>query len=259
MIAPTLVSYAETASWVTAGTSKTATISWSPGDYLAYIALSEGPDTLAVPTGTGLTFVSRRSNVAAGSCAAQLAVCQPQTSGSSVLVTGTNSSATSHWGFGVWVFRSSLGGGASIEQHTATQTVALTPSTANCAVIWGVGDFSAGAPATLTPTPSNTREATQSAGRYTAYAADLTDQTSGGSTSYGLSGAGSGPFTIVVLEIMSTPEGRTGGRYDDRFRFRSSQLWSGTSTLGTKRSSWCEDARDFGLRDSVADTVSRLN
>ena len=52
-----------------------------------------------------------------------------------------------------------------------------------------------------------------------------------------------------LVEIGGSPA-------DDRYRFRNSQLWSGTSTLGTKRSAWPDDARDFGLRDNVADNRS---
>ena len=70
---------------------------------------------------------------------------------------------------------------------------------------------------------------------------------------------GSGITTDRIDNWISTnsipPDG--GGMADDRYRFRSSQLWSGTSTLGTKRACWPDDARDFGRRDSVADNVSR--
>jgi hypothetical protein len=48
-----------------------------------------------------------------------------------------------------------------------------------------------------------------------------------------------------------------GGAADDRFRFRPSNFMSGTSTLGQKRSAWPDDARDFGLRDSIADNRTR--
>lgn len=45
----------------------------------------------------------------------------------------------------------------------------------------------------------------------------------------------------------------------DRFRFRRSCLSSFTSARIRRYDTWPEDARDFGLRDSLADNQSRLN
>lgn len=258
MTPPTLVSFAET-TWNAAGTPKTASISWLPGDFIVFIGGDAGGGTIDIPTATGLTFLSVRSNTAASTCDARVAVCMPNTSGSAVTVSGTNASATNHWGFGVWVWRNSLGGGQSFEQHTTTKTVSMTPSSANCGVCWGIFDFSAEAAHTIVPTPTNTREATATA-QYTAHAADLIDQTSGGATSYGVSGGGStGPYTIIGIEIMSSADGRTGGAVDDRFRFRGSNFMAGgTSAIGQHRSTWPDDARDFGCRDAVADNRTRF-
>lgn len=52
--------------------------------------------------------------------------------------------------------------------------------------------------------------------------------------------------------------GSGGGPFDDRYRFRPSQFSSGTSTLGTKRSAWSDDACDFGRRDAIGDAVTRV-
>jgi hypothetical protein len=63
-----------------------------------------------------------------------------------------------------------------------------------------------------------------------------------------------------LASILLVPDfGFGGGPSDDRYRFRNSQFWSGTSTLGTRRSAWPDDARDFCMRDTVADNRSRLN
>ncbi len=77
--------------------------------------------------------------------------------------------------------------------------------------------------------------------------------------------AGSADFTIgytaatsdAAISAMTIGEMNAGGLYDDRWRARPSQFWSGTSTLGTKRSVYPEDARDGGRRDAVADNRSR--
>lgn len=65
--------------------------------------------------------------------------------------------------------------------------------------------------------------------------------------------------TIIFRGTDPVVTGPGGAPYDDRYRFRGSQLWSGTSTLGTKRSAWPEDARDGGERDLYGDFRSRMN
>lgn len=61
------------------------------------------------------------------------------------------------------------------------------------------------------------------------------------------------------LQGGSIPPVFGGSAADDRYRFRPSQFWSGTSTLGTKRSTWPDDARDFGRLDALADHRTRVN
>jgi hypothetical protein len=211
MAAPTLISYTETA-WNATGTSKSsASISWQTGDVICVIAGSEANDNLSVPTATGLTFASQKNNVAASTCGTRVSAVVAGSNGSDA-VTVTNPSSVSDWGFGVWVWRGSGGIGNSSEQHTATLTVSLTPTAADSAIVWGAFDFAAAALQTITPTPSNTRQRVVDSGSYTLYVADLLDQVSGGAVSYGISGAGSGPFSIVVLEIKT---GAGGAAFED--------------------------------------------
>lgn len=198
---PTLVSYTETA-WDTTGSSKnSASISWLAGDVVVILALAEDIDTLGVGTATGLTFTSQASNMATPSrCSTQLTATVAGGSGSSV-VNVTSASSSLKWGFGVWVFRNSTGIGNSAEQHTTTATVPLTPTAAHGAIVYAVADFSADPLKTITPTPTNTRQRVVVVGNYTIYVADLTDQTSAGATSYGLTVAPTGPVSIIALEI----------------------------------------------------------
>ena len=77
----------------------------------------------------------------------------------------------------------------------------------------------------------------------------------------GVTGAGgSAFFSFGVgwrIDDFGVEEIPAGGTYDDRWRARPSVLTSGTSTLGTKRSAYPEDAQDGGLSDAVADYRSR--
>lgn len=209
MAAPTLISYTETASWITAGATKaTASVSWNSGDILVVLGGSEGPDTLGVPTATGLTFASQKSNAAASTCGTQLATATAGST-SSATVNMSNSSSVNHWGFGVWVWRSSTGVGNSAEQHTATKTVALTLTGVNSAVMAGVFDFNADAAGSGTPAVTNTRQAAQEALHMARLVFDNIDYSTSGS-SWGQSGGGTtGAFSIVVLEIKNDGGGGT--------------------------------------------------
>jgi hypothetical protein len=72
------------------------------------------------------------------------------------------------------------------------------------AVVWGEFDYAATAVTGIstTPTPTDARQKVEIGSKYTLYVEDLTDQSSSGAVSYGISGgSGSGPFSLVVLEI----------------------------------------------------------
>ncbi len=108
-----------------------------------------------------------------------------------------------------WVFRTIGGVGKSAQQvlggSAASESVAFTPTQPDSAIVWGVSDFAATAAGSLAPGASHAREAVQFGSSYTYYVADLVDQPSPLSVLYGLTGAGAttGPFSIVVLEILA--------------------------------------------------------
>ena len=200
---PQLVSYTQTSSWITGGASKsTASVSWNAGDVIVVCGGAENSGGLGTPTAAGLTFSSVRSNAAAGTAASQLACATAAGTSSSTITMAYSGNSGDHWGFGVWVFRSHGGAGNSAEQHTSTRTVSLTPAGgAHSAVVYCTFDYGADTVQTVTPTPTNARQAARDTGRYTLYVDDLTDQASAGATSYGIGGTGSGPFSIVVFEV----------------------------------------------------------
>jgi hypothetical protein len=211
MPAPTLVSYTETADWVTSATSRaTASVSWLAGDVVAVLGGGAGPSsgaTFGTPTATGLVFVNQQVVDAASHCPAIVSAVVAGSSGSSA-VTLTNG-VFSHYGFGVWVWRGSAGIGNSAKSTTpgTGKTINLTPTGgAHAAVIWGAFDWSAEAVYTNgTPTPSNTRESTQDSGQYTIGVYDLLDQASTGAVAYGFTGGGTtAPYSIVALEIKAS-------------------------------------------------------
>lgn len=203
---PTIVSYTDT-SWTTGAASKTATATWAAGDLVVYAAGSSVNDTLPVATAAGLTFISQRSNVTAGTCGTQLAIARAAAPGTSVTITGTNtSSPTNVWGFAIWVVRGGTGA-YPYEQHAAGQTLSAIPSATDSAFLWAAFDFAGAATGGVspTPTPTTSRRVATVAGQLSAYLQDLNDQPSASAVAYGVSGGGAGPWSIIVLEARGTP------------------------------------------------------
>lgn len=208
MPAPTIITYTEPTplNWNYIDNPKSSpSIDWLAGDIIVVLALGQFTNLdfgFQTPTATGLTFTVHQNTRLDGTyCGAMIASASPTASGSSA-VTVANTSG-SRFGFAVWVFRGSGGIGNSVEQHTATMTINLTPISAHSAIVWGVGDRGAAALQTITPTPSNTRLSTVFTSYYTGYVSDLADQSSTEATLYGISGTGSGAFSIVALEIKA--------------------------------------------------------
>ena len=120
----------------------------------------------------------------------------------------------------MYVFRGSAGiGNSNIYTGTSPTGLSLTPTGADGAVCWGVFDWAADtaqsfSPAATThsagsPGPTASPVSAQIAGKFTYYVGDLDDQTSAGAVSYGIGGAGTGPFTIVALEVKASSAGDT--------------------------------------------------
>lgn len=205
MAAPTLISYVETASWFTndgTGSKTSPAITWQTNDVIVVLAAAEGPDTLGLPTATGLTFVSQKSNTTVGTCGTQIAAAVAAGNGSTTVNVTTND-ISHHYGFGVWVWRGSAGIGNSAEQHTTTKSVPMTPTAADCGVCWGTFDFSASTVTTIIPAPTTERQRVDGGADYAIYVSDLGDQVSAGAVEYGLNVAPAGPVSIVVLEIKA--------------------------------------------------------
>jgi len=212
---PQLISYTET-SWNTTAISKSVAISWNAGDVIVVIAGCQGSTTLDGPTATGLNFIVQQSNSAAFTCSSMCAAAVADNAGSDV-VNMTNLSATLHWGFGVFVWRNSQGIGNSAEQHTTSLTVPFAPFTADGAIVWGVFDLSASVVQATTPAPNDARQLFWDTGAYTVYLIDLGDQPSIGSTRYGLAGIGSGPYSIVAIEVKAVPAAPASSIYDEDY------------------------------------------
>jgi hypothetical protein len=167
-----------------------------------FIGATEGPNTIGVPTATGLTFTSVALNTAASTCGTRAAVAKATAAGSQV-VSATNVSSTNLWGFGIWVFAGAIQG-ATGEQHTTTHTVSVTPQGEHSAWCIGAFDFSATAVTgnSITPTVTTSRQKALVGTNYSIYVGEIADQGSKAATAYGLTAGGTaGAISIVAVEV----------------------------------------------------------
>jgi hypothetical protein len=220
--APTLV-----ATSVVTGTGSshvTPSLSVLSGDVVTILAVSEGAsagNTFVAPTTTlsngGVTQL--QLHAAASNCAGGAWTFTVSADGSGTVTLAQNSGVTGNFALMVLVHRGATAATAarSAIAFSTTRTLAYTPSQADSAIAWVVGDWAAASVQTIVPTstshststpgPSALPQSAKVGTNYTEYAALLDDQTSTASNNYGIGGSGSGPFTIVVAEIQGTASG----------------------------------------------------
>lgn len=227
-VAPSLISYTEV-SYATADATPTitlasASVSWQTGDVLV-VAVAEGDNnTIGVPTAPGLTFTGQKGNQTTSTAAGRLAtaVATSTSSGAVSCVVTRGPGTNSQCGMSVWVWRGSQGVGSSVEQHTATKTVTITPMDTHSAFSWIVIDFTTGAAtATLTPAPTTTQEAAVQS-FYTVYAGNLNDKASADAVGIGITGGpATGPYTILAQEILGSEAGAPAPLTNMRMKVRT--------------------------------------
>jgi hypothetical protein len=93
-----------------------------------------------------------------------------------------------------------------------------------------------------TPGPTASPVAVQQSPNYTYYVAELDDQTSAGAVSYGITGSGTGPFTIIAIETKAS----AGGAAD------SGPNYAGTAAdMGGGSGSWTNPTNAQGAADTT--------
>jgi hypothetical protein len=208
--APTLTSQASS-SWADQASPPevTGTLTWNAGDRILVVALTEDSTiTLATPTATGLTFTALGTEQAVtDSCWAHAWQATAAASGSSAITaaaaagsaTNTRDLAAFAWGGCTGFVRTN---GAT---PGAAQTVSVTRTQANSAVVFASADWSAGGVAGLgwTPAGQTQLQAAASAGA-TGLLAYWGDQGATGTTSYGTTGLAGTVYTALAVEVLGT-------------------------------------------------------
>jgi hypothetical protein len=217
--APTLVAAYSANS---AGNSRvTSSLSLQSGDIVVVCGVSEGAtagDSFNAPTTTfatgGITQLQLHAAASNSAAAAWTFTVSTTASGTVTLtqsgaVAGNAQLTVTAWRGGVapTVARSSWAA-------SATRTLSYTSSQANSGMTWIVGDWAAIAAQALAPTstthssaspgPTAMPQSSVVGTSYTQYAAVLDDQALTSAVGYGIGGTGTGPFSIIVVEVQGT-------------------------------------------------------
>jgi hypothetical protein len=214
---PTLVAAYSANVAATANASTSMTL--QANDIVTVLAVDEGAtagETLSLATTFSNAGISTLQSHPSGSDCAVYAWTFTVSLAASGTVTVTESNPNKNQRMGVFAHRA--GGAPIVARSTlgtgSSRTANYTPSQADSAIVWVVGDWAAAAVQTMSPTPTSHTSAAPGptampasssiASIYTGYVGVLDDQTSTGTVAYGLTGTGTGPFSIIVVEIQGT-------------------------------------------------------
>lgn len=222
MAGPTLIAFSEADSGsVTQQTITSATLTWQTGDILVAAAIDEGGAnglTFTISnTGSGLSWTNRIAHASSSDTTFYMwtAVATANSSGT---VTATDSATAERITVGVTQWRAPTGTTIAVgnthsatAQTTSPQVSALLMSSADSAVFWAGGDWSAGTVESGTPTPTTHGVSTPGptaspfasviSTHYGFYYDQLDDEAATGTVNFGYSGSSAGPFAIGAVEI----------------------------------------------------------
>lgn len=221
---PTLSSYTESASFVTA-TSRNITISWLAGQVIVIAGITENEGTVTLtnpPTAAGgvLTFVNATGSPSTNGTnqwpGFYFWSARAAADGASVVITSATGSGKLA-GIAAFVLSGCDGLGTMVQTKfsgtTTAPTVALTRAQANSMVLAAQGDFNAINDTTVTANAGNGAAATQRHAQNTATGATIflfsyPDQGAAGTAgnSYGITGGGSSAagWACVAIEMKGT-------------------------------------------------------
>lgn len=221
MAAPTLIASSIKTAAASSITSDSLTV--QAGDVITILAMDEGnsteqfgtPTTTLTANGTGI--VQLQNHAASSNCAGGGWTFTVGTGGTgTVSLTWSTLPAARNVVLAVFVDRGGVAATAtrSALSTSSSRTVAYTASQAHSAIHWILGDWAAATAQTPTPTstshttttpgPAALPESATVSGLYTQNVATLDDQASTSSVGYGIGGTGTGPFTIIAVEVQGT-------------------------------------------------------
>lgn len=222
LTAPTLADYDES-DWTDLASSEvTGSISWQTGDLIVVAASAENGGIngagagLKLPTASGLTFATTTSTGygSNGEAFAAVWTATAGSSGSGAVTSLSYGGGSNMAGIAAYVYRGSDGVGNAASGSTVGTVMSLTRGSDNSAVIFMMGDWTAGNDTAVDPSPAGgtQRVATWISGRATLFLFDWGDQGAAGSTSYGISNFSqpTGNLYAAVVEIKGSAAAASG-------------------------------------------------
>jgi hypothetical protein len=216
MIAPTFAgSYSSV--YTTSTSTKNVSVTTQAGDIVVVYGGGENQTvTLSTPTGNSLNFTLQQSVVTTSYASAYLWTATDSTGGTNWTLSCT-SSGSGQWGFTCYVFRGSIGIGASGKANVATSAPTLTFSTTSnySALVVFDSDWNAQNGSTrtwrtvnsITPSFGNGYETDYvfSSGVWTAYGAYYPNAGVAGSVNVGLTTPSNQTWSLVAVEVLGGP------------------------------------------------------
>lgn len=222
---PTAPSLVAAYSALTTGnlTSTSPSLSLQAGDIVVVLAMGEGAnsgDTWSAPTTTfangGVTQLQLHA-ASSNNCNGGAWTFTVSTTGSGTvsIVQTQGAAGTKVQTVAVLAYRGGVAptSARSAQQAGSGRTISYTASQADSAMCYIIGDWAAAAVQTPSPSsahtsaspgPTATPYSLASGTAMTGYAVVYDDQTLTTAQTYGIGGSGTGPFTIVVVEVQGT-------------------------------------------------------
>lgn len=211
MAAPTLTSQTGSTWTDISATDTTGTLTWNTGDLILVIGVTEDQSaTFNTPTATGLTFSALGTAItASSSCWVHAWSATAASSGSGTVSATANLGGSAARGIHAFAYGGCTGFvRTNLGTQSSTQTVSVTRTQANSAMVFWSADWSASGTAGLGWTPAGQTQAQAiSIANYSAFAAYWGDQGSAGTTSYGTTGLTGTKYSISAVEVLGTVSG----------------------------------------------------
>lgn len=215
MSAPTLA-YGGNSNITDTTTTETITsVTWAAGDIVLVIGItSDNTNTFTgTPAATGLTFAAITATTGTnptntGSTCKGYAWSATAGAGGTQNITISGTAGVAKY-IAAWVITGSDGVGNAVFDTASANTVSLTRTQANSAVLWGGGDWNANSDVTVTASPAGgtQRAAATNASFYTCFNYDWPDEGATGTQSYGIGSYAGTLQTKVAIEVKGAAGG----------------------------------------------------
>lgn len=220
MIPPTFVAEYEV-SWSATTSPKTISVTVAAGDTLVVCAMSsDGAETIATPTGGGLTYTLQQSIVVGSYCTNYVWTAPCPGDQTFTLSLSTNISSDL-WGYNCLRYSgvSAIGASTKLNASSTAPSLPITTTAANSTIVMVNGDWYPRSGASRVYRQVNSATPVEKSyfydtSWYTIYVAYYVDAGAAGAKTVGLSAPTAQKASIIAVELIGTTAGTTvGGQF----------------------------------------------